>query len=73
LYRQGPRARLYAQAIVDWHHLRPIARGDLKATKRLAREALAAELERTPRIDSVEELVRLLRRTNPDRHLRVVA
>ena len=69
-HRHGPKARAFAEAIVDWHHLRPIARGDLIATKRMARDVLAYQLERTPPPLTIDELARLC---GPVRRLRVVA
>jgi hypothetical protein len=53
--------REHAERIVQWHYLRPLARGDIKAAQRLAAEALAYALER--RGPTVGDMVALLRRT----------
>ena len=69
----APESRELAEQIVAWHHARPIVRGDLDATRRLARVALAAELERQQRLPSVDELVQLLRRTSVSHNRKGVA
>lgn len=63
-HRGTPELREHAERIVEWHALRPIARGDVAAVRTLARNVLEAELHRQQRV-SVDALVELLRRTEP--------
>jgi hypothetical protein len=54
-----------AHEIVSWFYALPIVRGEVTAVRATAAAALQAELERQRRLPSVDDLVALLRRTEP--------
>ncbi len=59
------KARDHAERIVEWNYSWPLARGDIQAIRAAARAALAHELDRQRRLPTVDDLVGLLRRTDP--------
>ena len=56
------KAREHAERIVEWHELQALATIDLSKMRAVALEAVEAELKRRT---SIDELVALLRRTEP--------